>query len=556
MLTRYARAVAEGRAFALAAADPTLAGRLDDDVLAALLGLRASAPDIGADAAVEAIRYGTGGGPHRTGGRLVNPTAVEAPVPPDLLALAAGAPAGPRTRLGPRPVAVFSTAGDPAQVATALDRYLDAFRAAGHDLDVLVVDDAPPQHTAALDTVLAAAGERTGYPITRLAEQDTKARLRADLVAKVAQRHGDAAAAEAVLAPGAPGSANVAFLATAGRPVLWLEQDASPRVPTGAPGPGDWSETTAPDRFVPVDVPHVVDRLLYGEPEGATASGLHADWEDTGRIPAPGPVVPGQPRLCHFHTAGHADYRARFGHNVATLAPVGVDVATALLSGDLDRWRGYHRPPDPAVVHDALSAFSTVVGLRHDLPLPAPMMAVTTVRIFDFSVGTLLRAAGDCPAAIAGTALTHERVPTTTSGRGRLAPFLAVEELLWPMQHAMTDLLAEVGPAAGGDPVDWLDRAGRHLVARAQTWRPPVVSAARAVADGLADQAVAAGRHTPPVAAHLRAVLADPHESWLDAWHHRTHRLRQELTAYGRQLRAWSALTEPDVLEAACTYSS
>lgn len=483
-------------------------------------------------------------------------------------------PAGRRRLFGPAPVLVLSTAGDPELVRETLRVHLAAAERFGHtDLRLLVVDDAHPDRSAELAEVISQARAGTRVPLIRFAEHSPdgapgpKARFRDALRAAVGDEPTLETVADRVLSSSAAGSANAAFLLLGGRPLLWLEQDATPEVwhrdgPAGSEVrasttvPIEWS-AESPDppsgaERTDVDVVGVVDRALYGPPAAPTYQELAATWEHTGFHAVSGPPEdPLQPRLCYFHLCGHTDYRARFSHHVVVRGRADDDIRRQLLGGGLDRFAVLTRPPDPVVVRQGAMTFGTAVGFHHDLPLPAPMMMVSRQRLFDFSVAAILRSAGECPAAIAGTGLTHRRAEATTSGRGWLPTYLASEELLWPTYHALVDALASVPPRGALPAERWLGLLSAAVRDFAHRYRIPAAATRRSWLSRLDDQLLAEESDLPPeVREYLRLLPGHDPDDWLGMHRRLSAELRTDLLAFADQLNLYAAFG-PEVLRRA-----
>lgn len=483
-------------------------------------------------------------------------------------------PPARRRLFGPAPVLVLSTAGDPELVRETLHGHLAAAERFGHaDLRLLVVDDARPDRSTELAEVISRARADTRVRLIRFAEHSPdgapgpKARFRDALRAAVEGEPTLQTVTDRVLSNTAAGSANAAFLLLAARPLLWLEQDATPEVwhrdgpavsarRAGTTVPIEWS-AESPDppsgaERTDVDVVGVVDRTLYGPPAAPAYQELAATWEHTGFHAVSGPPEDLlQPRLCYFHLCGHTDYRARFSHHVVVRGGADDDVRRRLLGGGLDRFAVLTRPPDPVVVRQGAMTFGTAVGFHHDLPLPTPMMMVSRQRLFDFSVAAILRSAGECPAAVAGTGLTHRRADATTSGRGWLPRYLASEELLWPMYHALVDALASVPPRGALPAERWLSLLSAVVRDFADDYRLPAAATRRTWLSRLDDQLLAGEPELPlDVREYLQALPGHDPDDWLGLHRRLSAELRTDLLAFADQLRLYAAFG-PEVLRRA-----
>ncbi len=517
-----------------------------------------------------------------------------------------------RGRIGPQPVFVLSTAGNLSSMRAGLRRYMENFVTSGHsNIRLLVVDDAPSCDSEAVAELIAQLRTEFGADIQRFGEWDgnglpgAKARWRNAIASRLPDMRDTV---ERTFSPGAPGSANAAFALLAGLPIVWLEQDSYPVVLTAGrdtdigatrqyPASTVQREHTAdlPGRFdqlevaqslglrvLPVDVVHIVDRILYGALDAPIFERDEYTWEDAGfelvaRVDdGLMPDQTTQVMSCHFHLSGHGDYRARFSHLLLLANPAGRDNddpqynddpecdasaadlwrTTILESGGLDRVQFAVTPPESATVRAAKCGFGTVVGLRHDLPLVPIMMPTTSIRCFDFALGLLLRAAGSAPAGWAATALTHIRESTTTSGRGELDAYQASEILLWPFLHTVQSIL-EANSRHDGEPqAHWLARTGAALCAAANQLRLAetvsrrlwaLAAADATVAQALARAAVAAGRSAAP---YQERVGDAPHRPWLTVHRELEEMLAAEVARYGNQLLLWSRL-DLDLLAAA-----
>lgn len=472
-----------------------------------------------------------------------------------------------RLLFGPTPFAVLSTAGEPVSVAAALSSHLSGWQDYGYrDVRLLVADDASGPRADRLAEVLASLSQR--FPethMTRYAEESvsgepgSKAAVRAEVRRQVPDELAEDV--DRVFAANAPGSANAVFALLAGEPLLWLEQDSTPQVLHARPGrirarpscvrledvvdfTGDRDEVNG-ICSTPVDVRHVMDRLLYGPSEYPLFDRAEHTYEDSG-MERVGRFLGwgGRAVACHFHITGHPDFRARLSHNALTMSVVAPEGASRLLEGVLDRTRLLVMPPEPAVVESATTTFGTAVGFSNALPLPAPCMAATKVRLFDFSVAALLAAAGTYHVAWAATALTHERSLHTTSGRGSLAPYVKNEDLLWPLFHAIVSLLSKAPRRLGEDASAWLERIGRFIEHEAAVWNPSARESRRTWLEGRAD-ALASGL-PDSVERYIRELCSDETD-WLLVHRQMRDRVRLELRRYGRQLRIWSVVVDPRV---------
>jgi hypothetical protein len=218
--------VAEGRANALrqlGIAPRTLAtsgfpDHAEEQVLEFLLGLRTSLALRSATAGnamrdlARALNFRLGAGiqlfPGADGPTAVNTGALRdrgpgpsrrvRPIATHEHALLAGVRPARRRRLGPRPpVLVLPTAGDPQQVETALAAHLPVLTEYGHsDLTLIVADDASPERSASLDTLLARFGSEYACRIVRFSEwagstrPGLKREFREGILARAAARGG------------------------------------------------------------------------------------------------------------------------------------------------------------------------------------------------------------------------------------------------------------------------------------------------------------------------------------------------------------------------------
>jgi hypothetical protein len=494
------------------------------------------------------------------------PTAPRRRVTSAEFALLAGQAPGRRRRLGTRaPVLVLSTAGRPGDVQAALSRHLDVLGRYGHsEFSVVVADDAPDPTTAGRVESICADVQRTyGVEVSRFSEwtgqgkPGAKRRFRRNLVARMSSPE-DQRTIRRILAPGLAGTANCVFARFATSDIIWLEQDAAPYAlasaatgPSGRvrPHPDVFEDVVSPgpshaERY-PVDVLHVADRLLHASAlEAEAVGGQRITYEDAGFESLGGrcPDPPGQAGIVHFHTCGHADFRARLGHHFVLDDHTPAARRSAFLAGGLPFERRFRGPPATVSLRRWTSAFGTVVGLRGDrLPGP-PTMWATRQRLGDISVGELLQAAG-VPGCIAGTALEHRREGLTDSGRGALAAYLFTEELLWPLIHAAREAFGAVGPASGY--AAWLAAAASAMRQRCE--RSPVmpVGLACALWSELHDDVRRAERSAhAQTRAYGRALRAQAGPAWARSWteyhRHLDGIATAELRRYAAQLHAWA----------------
>jgi len=361
---------------------------------------------------------------------------------------------------------------------------------------------------------VVAQGSQYGIAVTRFSEwagdgrPGAKQRFRDHAVAEFGGR-ADVPTLRRLFAPGLTGTANAVFAAYRGRDLIWLEQDAQP-VALERPG-GDlyeWGVRLHGDaarfetatyhdtasgsigiRRHEVDVPHIIDRLLYApELEATPMSRQLPSYEDA-------------------------------GFELFTGVPP---------SMSLRRWT---------------SAFGTVVGLSGRTRAQPLTMWDTRIRLVDFAVGQLAQGRG-VAGCVAGTSLEHHRGDVTDSGRGELTSYLETEELLWPLLAAAQSALDRVGPE--GDYADWLERAADSLtVASSATVVPAGLAYAR-WAELRHDIDVARASPLRDVRAYgdaLAAGLPAPYRGhWFDSYKSVNRSAKSELLRYASQLRTWACV--------------
>jgi hypothetical protein len=469
-----------------------------------------------------------------------------------------------RKQLGPSPLLlVLPTVGRPDDVRDAVSAHLDAIRHYGHrDVALIIADDAADAATAAeLDTICAAARGTYGFKVARFSEWNAdgtageKQRFRDQIVARMAPA-GEQRTARRIFAPGLAGTANAIFARFAGHDLIWLEQDAVPYAIATTRANADDScfvdlmgDALPGTRHYPVDILHVVDRLLHGAEFEVSAHENHrVTYEDTGfeQLGPPSPQPHGPPGMVHFHTCGHPDFRARLSHQFVLDQSTPAAARMAFLSGGLPITRAFTQAPYSVSLRRWSSAFGTAVAFSADgLPGP-PTMWATPVRLVDLAVGDLFQAFG-VPGCVAGTALRHKRGQATGSGRGELAAYVLREELLWPLLYASRSVLDEVAPTrypawlrAAGDALDRL--AERRCVV-------PATFANALWAEWRAD--IRRARQSPhadvraygeTLSAVHGAVLSDP---WDDYHRELEAMAAAELRHYAAQLRCWSMVVAP-----------
>lgn len=495
-----------------------------------------------------------------------------------------------RQRIHPEPPAVvFSTAGVPDLTERTLGAYLDSFRRYEHqDVTVYLFDDAR-EFAPAMDKVVQRLRAIYGIDICHMREWEPcgapgpKQRLRHKFMAALKKQYGPVVGpwVDRVFGPGLAGSANSAFWYLRGRTLVSIDQDSLP-VSVGLrefnTGPHrhtegfssrvelmetiytweDLAETGHPRcRTDLVDVLYLTDWLLDAEPGEVTLQVAGQELptrEDPSyervHLKATGPMAP--VRICTFHICGQADYRGRLLHYHLLSRPENEEVAQRLLRGGMPYYRVFQAPPPTVVVGRSKTAYGTAIAFSAHQPVqPIPMLA-TQVRLVDFSVGELLQGSGPLSVAWAPAGLAHFRGTITNSGRGKLAPYVWNEDLLWPLLWEVRHALQ--GEAWRPPGLDRLQAAGRRLRTAAASYRGHPSLTARYFYGALSSRTWLAGMVQEPWLSAYGEELArmyklpqTPNDDRDVGWW-RFHvayeqTIRQELIRYAEQLELWSIVS-------------
>lgn len=495
------------------------------------------------------------------------------------LQLTEGDPVVYRLRLGAQaPILLLSTAGDPTEVHRALDAYLSVISSYGHgDLRIVVADDARRiESVTQLTHVIAKAQEQFGVDISRFSEVEDvdasglKRRFRNKLHRALVTDGADPGTTMRVFAPGLTGTANSLFVRYVGADTIWLEQDARPfaaerlephssteelalagnefgfNLATDLPITDPDFVSARPDLvFHPVDFPHIIDRVLHAtDLETVSVSCQTETYEDVGfGAVSIEPRWPSrQAQMAHFHTCGHADFRARLGHIHVINGQLSSSSRTTFLDGGLPFYRVYQDAPPSMHLKRWNSAFGTVVAFSGDQPIQPPTMWSTSIRLFDFSVGEFLQQAG-ATGGIAGSVLSHHRCAVTASGRGWFADYVMNEDLLWPLMCAARTAFANVTTPARQDPEAWLNNAAESLVEHASQYpllAPSLTHALWSEFQSDIRRSVRSGVDATRSYGESLDEALRPFGSWVAYHRHLESVVGGELRRYAHQLRLWS----------------
>lgn len=389
---------------------------------------------------------------------------------------------------GKRPAAIpliaFSTAGILEEFLPTFEAHLDLFSQLGYvGLKFVICDDCKDQSAELFQAATGRAAMKRGYAIEHLSEWDgaglpgAKQLIRSMLCATLPWLQEEV---REHFAPGAVGSGNTLLFWMRRQTFIWIEQDCVPRCQIGGTGSTPKRSNRSDSRAceyafvsggertdqVDVDLLHIAGNAMRPDRRKAN-SAFVATWEaagtDFGIVPERSVAKIATPIIAHFHLTGDGDYRA---------ARSVLELASAERTSERQQlMRGAGRvgrtlalaavPMERLVSGTAPFTFGTAVVIGQQ-PLGMGFFIGMGVRIWDFLFGDLQVAFSGRARLWVGTALTHSRGMTTSSGRGELRSFAAIEAGQWLLYKIINRVIC-AERASLDDRSQWLLAVARRL---------------------------------------------------------------------------------------------